>query len=546
MSVPLHDRVAALGAALDAGEGRLPAGTVTDGRAVLARVGERAALSAEHTVVALAGATGSGKSSLVNALVGAEIARPGVQRPTTGEALAAVRGPGAEPLLDWLGVRQRHGLPAGPGAAGSRLVLLDLPDHDSVVEAHRLRAEHLIERVDLLVWVVDPQKYADAALHERYLRPLARHADVVVLVLNQADRLAPAEVDAVLADLRRLAAADGLPGVRTLAVSARTGEGVPALRDLLDDAAERRRVAVARMTADVEVAARRVLDACGTAPGRRRGRDDGGLPALADALADAAGVPVVVEAVRRAAVRRATARAGWPPVRWLARLRPDPLRRLHLATGSLPGRGRGRSAGADDTEPGSVERTSLPPAGPAARAAASSAVRRYVDGATADAPDAWALAVRDAVGAADLADELDRAVGATPLLPDRPGAWVRVAGFVQWVLLAAAVAGALWLAALAGLAYLRLPVPRTPEWGPFPVPTALLAGGLLAGALLALLASVLARVLARGRARAARARLLAAITGVARDRVGDPAGAVLADLATCRDQARRAAGERGR
>ncbi|WP_217617264.1 GTPase, partial [Cellulomonas sp. GbtcB1] len=302
MSLPLHDRVTALTAALDAGEGRLPADAVADGRTVLARVGERAALSAEHTVVALAGATGSGKSSLVNALVGEEIARPGVQRPTTGEALAAVRGPGADPLLDWLGVRRRHGLPAGPGAAGSRLVLLDLPDHDSVVEAHRLRAEHLIERVDLLVWVVDPQKYADAALHERYLRPLARHAEVVVLVLNQADRLAPAEVDAVLGDLRRLAAADGLPGVRTLALSARTGEGVPALRDLLDDAAERRRVAVARMTADVEVAARRVLDACGAAPGRRRGRDDGGLPALADALAEAAGVPVVVEAVRRAAV----------------------------------------------------------------------------------------------------------------------------------------------------------------------------------------------------------------------------------------------------
>jgi GTP-binding protein EngB required for normal cell division len=545
MSLPLHDRVTALTAALDAGEGRLPADAVADGRAVLARVGERAALSAEHTVVALAGATGSGKSSLVNALVGEEIARPGVQRPTTGEALAAVRGPGADPLLDWLGVRRRHGLPAGPGAAGSRLVLLDLPDHDSVVEAHRLRAEHLIERVDLLVWVVDPQKYADAALHERYLRPLARHAEVVVLVLNQADRLAPAEVDAVLGDLRRLAAADGLPGVRTLAVSARTGEGVPALRDLLDDAAERRRVAVARMTADVDMAARRVLDACGAAPGRRRGRDDGGLPALADALAEAAGVPVVVEAVRRAAVRRAGARAGWPPVRWLARLRPDPLRRLHLATGAGAGR-RGRGASADVDEPGAVERTSLPPAGPAARAAASSAVRRYVDAATADVPDAWALAVRDAVGVADLADDLDRAVGGTTLLPDRPGAWVRVAGWLQWLLLAAAVAGALWLAALAGLAYLRLPVPRTPEWGPFPAPTVLLVGGLLAGALLALLASGLARLRARGRARAARARLLAAVTRVARERVVDPAAAVLSDLAVCREQAFRAAGDRGR
>nr|WP_051876357.1 hypothetical protein [Cellulosimicrobium sp. MM] len=95
-------------------------------------------------------------------------------------------------------------------------MLLDLPDHDSVVVEHRVRAERLVERADLLVWVVDPQKYADAALHERYLRPLAGHGSVVVLVLNQVDRLTPADADACLADLRRLAAEDGLADARVL------------------------------------------------------------------------------------------------------------------------------------------------------------------------------------------------------------------------------------------------------------------------------------------------------------------------------------------
>jgi ribosomal 50S subunit-associated protein YjgA (DUF615 family) len=79
-----------------------------------------------------------------------------------------------------------------------------------------------------------------------------------------------------------------------------------------------------------------------------------------------------------------------------------------------------------------------------------------------------------------------------------------------------------------------------------PVPTALLLGGLLAGVLLALLAAVLARVAAGRRARAARTRLLAAVGAVARARVVDPVAAVLADLTTTREQARRAAGERGR
>ena len=36
--------------------------------------------------MALAGATGSGKSSLFNALLGEEVSAPGVRRPTTGTA----------------------------------------------------------------------------------------------------------------------------------------------------------------------------------------------------------------------------------------------------------------------------------------------------------------------------------------------------------------------------------------------------------------------------------------------------------------------------
>lgn len=565
MSATPAERVAALDRALTAGEGRLPREVVDAGRAVVARAGERAALSAEHTVVALAGATGSGKSSLLNALAGEEVARTGVQRPTTSEALAVVRGPGAGPLLDWLGVRRRHELAGGRPRRGAGLVLLDLPDHDSVVTEHRLRAEHLVDRVDLLVWVVDPQKYADAVLHERYLRPLARHADVLVLALNQADRLSAAEVDAVLADLRRLTALDGPAGARVLAVSARTGLGLDRLGALLDEAAERREAATRRLTADVEVVALRVLAACGDEAGSARqrlmpsrgtatasGRTDRAAPPpeLVAALADAAGVPVVVEATRRSAVRRATAAAGWPPVRWLQRLRPDPLRRLHLGAGSV---GRG-SVGAGSVGPGAsgagagagaaapAGRTSLPAPGPATRAAAATAVRRSLDAATAGLPDAWALAVRSSVGDPDLADPLDAAVSSTPLLPDRVPWWARAANVAQTVLLTAAAAGALWLGVLAVLAYLRLPEPRTPQWGPLPVPTALLGGGLLVGIALALLAGALARLTARRRARVVRARLLGAVAEVARDRVTGPAAAVLDDLDACRTQARVAAG----
>ena len=85
-------------------------------------------------------------------------------------------------------------------------MLLDLPDHDSTEMAHRLEVDRLVALVDVLVWVLDPQKYADAAVHDRYLRPLARHGDVMVVVLNQVDRLAAADVPDAVADVRRLLA----------------------------------------------------------------------------------------------------------------------------------------------------------------------------------------------------------------------------------------------------------------------------------------------------------------------------------------------------
>ena len=80
-----------------------------DAESVLKRAGERLRLSSSHTVVALAGGTGSGKSTLFNTLSGASFSPPGVTRPTTRHVHACVWGmQGAAPLLDWLGVQRRH------------------------------------------------------------------------------------------------------------------------------------------------------------------------------------------------------------------------------------------------------------------------------------------------------------------------------------------------------------------------------------------------------------------------------------------------------
>ena len=410
VAATVASRLRALDRVVELGTGRLDDALLAPARDLARRAGERLRLSGTHTVVALAGATGSGKSTLFNALAGAPISQSGVRRPTTGVAHAAVwDAHGAGPLLDWLDVPRRHTL--GPVDDLAGLVLLDLPDHDSTELAHRLEVDRLVALVDVLVWVLDPQKYADAAVHDRYLRPLARHGEVMVVVLNQVDRLVPADVPDAVADVHRLLAADGLRDVPVLPVSATTGAGLDRLRDVLTGAVTAHRAALRRIAADLDGVGADLADVVGGPA--RDDVDTGARRALVAALGAAAGITAVGAAVQRAAVHRAVASTGFPFTRWLRRVRPDPLRRLHLD--------RSRAAlttGPDDADlaPASP-RTSLPATGAVERSRVDLALRRLADDAAAGLPDPWPGALRGAARSrdGDLADALDRAVATTDL-----------------------------------------------------------------------------------------------------------------------------------
>jgi putative protein kinase ArgK-like GTPase of G3E family len=497
----LADRLAALREAVEVAEDRIEVPEVSAARALLAKAGAREALG-DATVVALAGATGSGKSTLFNVLAGAEISRPGVRRPTTGVAHAAVwarPGDTSDRLLDWLEVPRRHVVEESEGPLAG-LVLLDLPDHDSTRVEHRLEVDRLVQLVDVLVWVLDPQKYADAAVHDRYLAPYADHAGVLLVVLNQVDRLDAAAECACLADLRALLDNEGLAATPLLAASARTGAGIDALCAELARRVAARRAATDRLHADARSAATALAAHCGAAaagePARAQQQE------LVTALADAAGVPAVAAAVEASARRRGRAATGWPLVRWTGRLRPDPLRRLHLSGGA-----------------GERARTSLPAPTKVQQARVTTALRRARDDAGQGLPQAWRDDLRRTLDAREerLADRLDRAVAGTDLGPERVPGWQRGVGGLQWLLALAAVAGALWLLALVALGYLQLddvvPLPRVAG---IPLPTLLLLGGLLGGFLLALLTRPLVRASARRRGRQARRRLDDAVEGVAR------------------------------
>jgi GTP-binding protein EngB required for normal cell division len=447
--VPAHESVSGLSARLMALARMIQIGSARRGRdgfgqklladaeEVLVRAGDRMRLSSSHTVVVLAGGTGSGKSSLFNKIAGADFSTVGVTRPVTADAHACVWGePGSGAILDWLDVPARYrysrasALDSGEDDLAG-LVLLDLPDHDSVMNHSGALVDRLVSMADVMIWVLDPQKYADAAVHRRFLVPMAGHSDVLAIVLNQADLLDPDQADDCLADLRRLLDSENLPDVAILVTSAVTGAGMDELRSLLVQGVAARRAAAARISADLDDVVARFdpfggdVDApVGRVPVTSKSR-------LTDRFAAAAGIAAVGDALRSARELRAADFVGWP-VAWFAQRLSgrNPLRKVRL--GMLWNDLRSVTAG---------------PAG-AQQAEIDNALTDLGNELAEPLPGPWSHTVRDAVRSE--AEQIPAALGTAigEALPDEDSVvwWWRFAGVWQGLLLGAAAVAMAWIA----------------------------------------------------------------------------------------------------
>jgi 50S ribosome-binding GTPase len=408
---------------------------LADAEEVLARAGDRMRLSSSHTVVVLAGGTGSGKSSLFNRVAGADFSTVGVTRPVTRQAHACVWGqPGSGAIMDWLDVPARYrfsrasALDSGEDDLAG-LVLLDLPDHDSVMSHAGTLVDQLVSRADVMVWVLDPQKYADAAVHRRFLVPLASHSDVLAVVLNQSDLLDPTQVDDCMADLRRLLDSENLHDVPVLVTSAVTGAGLDDLRKLLVDGVAARRAAAARISDDVDDVVTRFepyASGAGAAPG---------VPASAKAglvarLTAAAGVTAVCDALRSARELRAVDFVGWPVAWFIQRVSGrDPIRKVRLR--KLWNDLRSVTAGPADAQQAEID----------------NALTDLGNELASPLPKPWSATVRAAVRSR--ADDISAAVGSAigDALPAEGSTvwWWRLAGLWQGLLLGTAAVGLAWL-----------------------------------------------------------------------------------------------------
>jgi GTPase len=158
--------------------------------------------------VALAGRPNVGKSTLVNAIIGAKVAIVSDKPQTTRRAIR-----GVATGRDW------------------QLVLVDLPGvqrpRDALTERMQRRVERELADADEGLFVVDAEQGIGPG--ERFIAGLLRSSPVpVVIAVNKVDRAQRAKIAATL----QAAAELGIAG-EIFPVSARTGSGVPALVDHL-------------------------------------------------------------------------------------------------------------------------------------------------------------------------------------------------------------------------------------------------------------------------------------------------------------------------
>lgn len=210
-------------------------------------------------VVAIAGGTGSGKSSLLNALAGTEVVSTSILRPHTDEPLAWIPENDAaiSSMMGTLGIDIIVGHDNGNG-----LAIVDLPDLDSVDRDHRSLVEEILPLADAVIWMFDPVKYHDPSIHAEFLTKMTEYEPVFIFALNKIDRLDEAEAEAVEAHLGGILRVDGFRAPKILPVSAAPREGEPiginTLQAELERAFVRKRADRVKLVTDVLRAGRRL------------------------------------------------------------------------------------------------------------------------------------------------------------------------------------------------------------------------------------------------------------------------------------------------
>jgi GTPase SAR1 family protein len=245
------------------GPGVIPDDTLNGAAQAVRQMRARRGYHGDTLVLGLIGGTGAGKSSLLNAIAGEPVASTSHIRPHTDRPLAWVPdgiSNGLTEILDTAGIEDRRVQSSLPDVA-----LLDLPDVDSVVADHRGLVESLLPIVDGFLWLFDPEKYRDPAIHRDFLAPLARYRDQFTFVMNKVDLVAPDHLESLVVDLRDALGEDGYPQpvIYPVAAAPPRGDtiGIEMVREHLETRLDAKKIVMSKVVGDARTVLRYLADA---------------------------------------------------------------------------------------------------------------------------------------------------------------------------------------------------------------------------------------------------------------------------------------------
>ncbi len=181
-------------------------------------------------VAGLFGGTGVGKSTLMNRIAGETIARASVERPTSRDITVYVHRSQAVDRLPSNFPMERMRTALHNNDRYRHVLFIDMPDFDSVESANRELVDLWLPHLDVVLYVVSPDRYRDDQGWRLLLQHAHEHA--WLFIMNHWDRGDPVQIE----DFRQQLSAAGLndPMIFRSDSSNSLDTGVPASEDDFD------------------------------------------------------------------------------------------------------------------------------------------------------------------------------------------------------------------------------------------------------------------------------------------------------------------------